>query len=89
MKSNENEVDVDNFTRLFDGRIISKFAMGTDEDTLGFHGDFMQYITIKHALMSGGMNHIDTASHFRYQNAERATGHALRTLCEKYGYFRD
>jgi len=29
------------------------------------HGDFLQYIGLKHALMSGGINHIDTASHFR------------------------
>ena len=39
--------------------------------------------------MSGGINHVDTGSHFRFQNSERVIGEVLRTLCEKYGYTRD
>ena len=74
---------------MYDGRIISKLAYGTEGQKLGFSGDFLQYVALKHALMSGGMNHIDTAPQFRYHNSERITGQVLRTLCEKYGYFRD
>ena len=53
------------------------------------HADFLQYISLKHALMSGGLNHIDTASHFRNQKSERVVGQVIRTLSEKYGYDRD
>ena len=34
--------------------------------------------------MSGGINHIDTASHFRFQKSERVVGSVLHTLEEKY-----
>jgi aryl-alcohol dehydrogenase-like predicted oxidoreductase len=89
LESNADIVDGDNFTKLYDGRPISKIACGTDGAKEGIHGDFLQYIGLKQALMSGGVNHVDTAAHFRSQNSERVVGQVLRTLTHKYGYNRD
>lgn len=51
--------------------------------------DFFQYIAVKHALMSGGINHIDTGYNFRNQQSDRVVGQVLRTLINKYGYDRE
>jgi len=48
-------------------------------------GDFVQYVSMKQALLSGGVNHVDTGAHFRYQQSERVVGAVLHTLQEKYG----
>lgn len=89
MQSNIDFVHEDNFTTLFDETPISKLAMGTNGYHISQQGDFLQYVGLKHALMSGGINHIDTASHFRDQSSERVVGKVLRTLNEKYGFNRD
>lgn len=51
--------------------------------------DFVQYVTLKKALMSGGVNSVDTSCQFREQSAERVVGAVLRTLVEKYGFSRN
>lgn len=41
------------------------------------------------ALMSGGVNHIDTGHTYRFHRAEKLVGNVLRTLIEKHGYSRN
>jgi predicted aldo/keto reductase-like oxidoreductase len=90
MKMNKEIVDKDNFSCLFDGRMISKMGLGTDcSMDNDIKSDFVQYVSLKHALMSGGVNHIDTAVHFRKQLSERVTGAVLKTLVHKYHFTRD
>ena len=79
----------DNFTQLFDGRTISKIAMGTIGPGYGLTDQFFQYISLKHALMTGGINHIDTAANFRDQSSERIVGQVLQTLHHKYEIDRE
>jgi aryl-alcohol dehydrogenase-like predicted oxidoreductase len=67
-------VNDDNFTELFDGRTISKIAMGTVGPSLGLTDQLFHYISLKHALMTGGINHIDTGSNFCDQTSERIVG---------------
>lgn len=47
------------------------------------------YISLKHTLMSGGVNHIMTGFHHRQQVGQLNAGQVLRTLIEKYGYQRE
>ena len=59
---------------MFDGRKISKMAIGTQSLNNDIQSDMFQYFALKIALMSGGINHIDTGFHFRNQSAERVVG---------------
>lgn len=68
---------------------LSKFIYGTGNGVFTHKVDFLQYNAMKVALMSGGINCIDTASTFRKQKSEMTIGVLLRTLTEKYGYSRD
>lgn len=40
-------------------------------------------------MLSGGINHIDTAPNFRYMKSEKTVGRILTTLDNKYGISRD
>jgi len=51
--------------------------------------DFAMYNAIKTAVMSGGVNHIDTAPNYRYMKSERTVGKILTTLQNKYDINRD
>lgn len=46
------------------------------------------YESVKAAIMSGAVNHIDTAPNYRYSKSEKTIGKALTTLCGKYDYKR-
>ena len=46
-------------------------------------------MAIRTALLSGGINHIDTGSFFAYQRAEPVVGKALKTMFEKFGMSRE
>jgi aryl-alcohol dehydrogenase-like predicted oxidoreductase len=82
-------VNDDNFTELFDGRSISKIAMGTLGPSYGLTDQLFQYTSLKHALMTGGINHIDTGSNFSDQSSERIVGQVLQTLHQKYEIDRE
>ena len=88
-ESNQDIVHPDNFMKLYDGRELSKMVFGTSWPRVGQQGDFFQYLSLKHALLSGGVNHIDTGSTQRQQDAERVVGQVLQTVTQKYGYGRD
>ena len=51
--------------------------------------DFDLYNAIKTSVMSGGVNHIDTAPNFRYMKSEKVIGKVLNVLDRKYGLKRD
>lgn len=47
------------------------------------------YNAIKTSVMSGGVNHIDTAPNYRYMKSERVVGKILTVLDNKYDIHRD
>jgi aryl-alcohol dehydrogenase-like predicted oxidoreductase len=47
------------------------------------------YDSIKTSVLSGGINHIDTAPNYRYMKSERTVGKILTTLDNKYDIKRD
>ena len=47
------------------------------------------YDGIKTAVLSGGVNHIDTAPNYRYKKSEKTVGRILTTLDNKYGVARN
>lgn len=47
------------------------------------------YEAIKTAVMSGGINHIDTAPNYRYTKSEQTVGRILTTLDNKYDVSRE
>jgi len=63
---------------------ISSLGIGTytgDPDDLT---DFYMYDAIKQSVLSGGINHIDTAPNYRYMKSERTVGKVLTSLENKY-----
>ena len=42
--------------------------------------DFDMYNAIKTSVLSGGVNHIDTAANYRYMKSERVVGRILTVL---------
>ena len=42
------------------------------------------YDAIKTSVLSGGVNHIDTAPNYRYMKSEKTIGKILTTLDNKY-----
>jgi aryl-alcohol dehydrogenase-like predicted oxidoreductase len=51
--------------------------------------DFELYNAIKTSVLSGGVNHIDTAPNYRYMKSEKTVGKALTVLENKYDIKRD
>ena len=47
------------------------------------------YNAIKTSVLSGGINHIDTAPNYRYMKSEKTVGKALTALERKYDIKRD
>ena len=56
----KEKIHEDSFTKLFDGRRISKMAIGTQSLNNDIQSDMFHYMALKYALTSGGINHIDT-----------------------------
>ena len=59
--------------------------MGDPDD----YTDYLMYDGIKNSVLSGGINHIDTAPNYRYKKSESTVGRVLTTLDNKYGISRD
>ena len=51
--------------------------------------DFDLYNAIKTSVLSGGVNHIDTAPNYRYMKSEKTVGKILTVLESKYDIKRD
>jgi len=68
---------------------LSSIGIGTYMGEPDDKTDFAMYNAIKTAVMSGGVNHIDTAPNYRYMKSERTVGKILTTLQNKYDINRD
>lgn len=85
------EVHHENFKSLFHNEMlkISSVGLGSymgDPDDIT---DFNLYNAVKASVLSGGINHIDTAPNYRYMQAEKTIGKALTVLDNKYDITRD
>lgn len=47
------------------------------------------YNAIKTSVLSGGVNHIDTAPNYRYMKSEKVIGKVINVLDKKYDVKRD
>ena len=84
------EVHPDNFKLLFEKNInISSIGYGTYVGDPDDYTDYLMYDAIKTSVLSGGINHIDTAPNYRYMKSERTVGKIVTTLDNKYGIKRD
>ena len=85
------EVHPSNFKNPFEapGLKLSSIGVGTYMGEPDDYNDFLMYDAIKTAVLSGGVNHIDTAPNYRYTKSERTVGKILTTLDNKYDITRD
>lgn len=80
---------IDNFKTPYGNNLkISSLGYGTYIGEPDDWTDYQMYDAIKTSVLSGGINHIDTAPNYRYMKSERAVGKALTTLDNKYGIKR-
>ena len=85
------DVHHDNFKALAQNEQIRITSIGIgsymgepDDQT-----DFELYNAIKTSVLSGGVNHIDTAPNYRYMKSEKTVGKILTVLENKYDIKRD
>ena len=71
------------------GLKLSSLGVGTYMGDPDDYTDYLMYDGIKTSVLSGGINHIDTAPNYRYMKSERTVGKVLTTLETKYGITRD
>jgi aryl-alcohol dehydrogenase-like predicted oxidoreductase len=85
------EVHPTNFKNPFEsvGLKISSLGIGTYVGEPDDITDYLLYDAIKTSVLSGGINHIDTAPNYRYTKSEKTVGRILTTLDNKYGITRD
>lgn len=85
----EMEVHPENFKTPFNSNIkLSSLGIGTYIGQPDDYTDYLMYDAIKNGVLSGGINHIDTAPNYRYMKSERTVGKVLSTLDNKYGIKR-
>ena len=85
------DVHHENFKSLYHQEFmkLSSIGIGTymgDPDDIT---DFNMYNAIKTSVLSGGINHIDTAPNYRYMRSEKTVGKILTVLDNKYDITRD
>ena len=83
------EVHHENFKTIGDGIKISSIGYGSYMGEPDDWTDYLMYDAIKQSVLSGGVNHIDTAPNYRYMKSERVIGKILTTLHSKYAIKRD
>jgi hypothetical protein len=85
------EVHPQNFKTPFQSTSLklSSLGVGTYLGEPDDYTDYMMYDALKTSVLSGGVNHIDTAPNYRYMKSERTVGRVLTTLDNKYGIARD
>ena len=75
------KVDISHFRSTHpSGLSMSSLAIGTYLGPADSTTDELVHSAIVTSVKSGAVNHIDTASNYRYRKAERCVGKALRTL---------
>ena len=85
------DVHHENFKYLFHNEMlkISSVGIGTYMGNPDDITDFDMYNAIKTSVLSGGINHIDTAPNYRYMKSEKTIGKVLTVLDQKYDIRRD
>lgn len=84
------EVHPDNFKTPFNSELkLSSLGYGSYIGDPDDYTDYRMYDAIKMSVLSGGLNHIDTAPNYRYMKSEETIGKILTTLDNKYGISRD
>lgn len=84
------EVHPDNFKSPFNSNLkISSIGYGSYVGGPDDYTDFRMYDSIKTSVLSGGINHIDTASNYRYMKSEKCIGKIVTTLDNKYDIKRN
>lgn len=85
------EVHPSNFKAPFDAPQLklSSLGVGTYMGEADDCTDYLMYDAIKTAVLSGGVNHIDTAPNYRYMKSEKTVGRILTVLDNKYGVARN
>lgn len=68
---------------------LSSIGVGTYMGNPDDYTDYLMYDAIKTSVLSGGVNHIDTAPNYRYKKSEKTVGRVITTLDNKYGITRD
>lgn len=68
---------------------ISSIGIGSYMGNPDDRTDFELYNAIKQSVLSGGLNHIQTAPNFRYMKSERTIGKVLTVLQNKYDIARN
>ena len=81
----------ENFKTLMhnENLLLSSVGIGTyvgDPDDIT---DFDMYSAIKQSVLSGGLNHIDSAPNYRYMKSEKTVGKVLTVLQNKYDISRE
>jgi hypothetical protein len=85
------DVHHDNFKSLVHNEMIriTSLGIGTYMGNPDDITDFDMYSAIKTSVLSGGVNHIDTAPNYRYMKSEKTVGKVLTVLENKYDIKRD
>ena len=84
------EVHHENFRSPFNSMLkISTLGCGSYMGNPDDMSDYLMYDAIKQSVLSGGINHIDTAPNYRYMKSERTIGKILTTLESKYNIQRN
>ena len=85
------EVHPNNFKTPFQNMNmkLSSIGVGTYMGDPDDYTDYLMYDAIKTSVLSGGVNHIDTAPNYRYKKSEKTVGRVITTLDNKYGITRD
>jgi aryl-alcohol dehydrogenase-like predicted oxidoreductase len=68
---------------------ISSIGLGTYTGDPDDMTDYHMYDAIKTSVLSGAVNHLDTAPNYRYSKSEKTLGKALTTLFNKYDFKRE
>jgi len=69
--------------------MLSSIGYGTYMGDPDDYTDYLMYDAMKTSILSGGINHIDSAPNYRYMKSEKTVGRLLTTLDNKYGIKRD
>jgi diketogulonate reductase-like aldo/keto reductase len=85
------DVHHENFRSMIHNEMlkVSSLGIGTYMGNPDDHTDFDMYNAIKTSVLSGGVNHIDTAPNYRYMKSEKTVGKILTVLEQKYEIHRD
>ena len=92
---NENDMDSfevhhENFRCPFNSEVkVTSLGIGSYMGEPDDLTDYDMYDAMKQSILSGSINHVDTAPNYRYVKSEKTIGKILTTLESKYEVSRD